>query len=248
MFGFRPKLPVSEEERLWVDEGFHRLARMLGSSRLQNTKVILPTDEFFPDSWDGTQIALKALFRRVCGYMRVDPNRVDLEVIPDSSELRELLPTYHHESSGPAGLHFGGDGEELPLVAVSQSQLKDPMAVVATLAHELGHVILIGGGHISRDAEDMEPMTDLVTVYLGLGVFTANSALRYTKFQDDRREGWSVKRLGYLPEVVYGYALAVFAKERGEEKPLWTAHLSTNLKAYFKQSAEWLRKQSAPIQ
>jgi len=247
MFELRPRLPVREEERLWVDEGFRRLGRMVGWSRLQNARVILPTDEYFPDPWNGTQTALTLLFRRVCGYMQVDPERVDLEIIPDSSGLLELLPAYSHKSSGPAGLHFGGNEDERPLVAISQSQLKDPMTAVATLAHELGHVILLGGKHISRDAEDMEPLTDLVTVFLGLGLFTANSARRFLKFQDDRKEGWSVQRLGYLPEVVYGYALAVFAKERGEVKPAWTAHLSTNLKAYFKQSMEWLRKQSAPI-
>jgi hypothetical protein len=94
MFGVRPKLPVTEEERLWVDEGFRRLSRMLGSSRLYNAAVVLPTDEYFPDSWDGSESALAALFRRVCGYMGVNPNRVDLEIIPDSSEVIEMLPAY----------------------------------------------------------------------------------------------------------------------------------------------------------
>jgi hypothetical protein len=124
--------------------------------------------------------------------------------------------------------------------------LKDPLALVATIAHELGHVILLGGDHLRRDEEDMEPMTDLVTVYLGLGVFTANSSRRFRQFQEDRRQGWSMHRLGYLPEVVYGYALARFAFERGEDQPGWTEHLSTNLKAYFRQSMIWLRK-NAPF-
>jgi predicted Zn-dependent protease len=43
------------------------------------------------------------------------------------------------------------------------------MAVIAILAHELGHVILLEGGHLSRDTEDTEPTTDLLTVYLGMG-------------------------------------------------------------------------------
>lgn len=34
MLGFSPKLPVSIEERLWVDEGFVRLETMLGRKRL----------------------------------------------------------------------------------------------------------------------------------------------------------------------------------------------------------------------
>ena len=98
MFDLRSKLPVTEEERLWVEEGFRRLSKMLGSSRLQNAAVVLPTDEFFPDPWDGSQAALTALFRRVCGYMSVNPDRVELEIIPDASDLIEALPAYSMKS------------------------------------------------------------------------------------------------------------------------------------------------------
>jgi hypothetical protein len=249
IFGFRARLPVTEEERLWVDEGFRRLGRKLGWSRMHNAAVVLPTDEYFPDAWSPDEAGLEALFRRVCGFMKVARKSVDLEIIPDSSELVEMLPAYSGNSEGAAGLHFGSTGEdERPLVAVRRSLLRDPLVVVAVLAHELGHVVLLDGGHMKRDADDMEPMTDLVTVYLGLGVFTANASRRFLQFQDDRRQGWSMSRLGYLPEVVYGYALARFAKDRGEESPAWAAHLSTNLKAYFRQSAVWLREESRPIE
>jgi hypothetical protein len=248
MLGVRPKLPVTEEERLWVDQGFNRLSHMLGSSRIHNAQVVLPTDEYFPDPFTPTEAGLEALFRRVCTYMAVPRSHVELAVIPDSSELVDMLPAYSRKSEGPAGLHFGSHEEaELPLVAVRQGLLKDPLTVVATLAHELGHVILLGGGHLDRDAEDMEPMTDLVTVYLGLGVFNANAARRFQQFQNDRKQGWSMNRLGYLPEPVFAYALARFAQVRGEEKPAWTSHLSTNLKVWFRQSADWLRKENGPI-
>jgi hypothetical protein len=249
MFGLRTKLPVTEEERLWVEDGFRRLSRMLGASRLQNAAVVLPTDEFFPDLWDGTESALRKLFHRVCGYMGVDPNQVEVEIIPDASELLEALPAYRLSGQNvPAGLHFGGGEGERPLVAMRNSLLKDPLGAVATLAHELSHVILLDGGHLARDAEDMEPLTDLATVYLGLGVFTANASRNFRKYQDDHRAGWSMSRLGYLPETVFGYALARFAKERGEADPAWARHLSTNLNAWFRQSEKWLWQESLPIE
>jgi hypothetical protein len=240
MFGLRPKLPVVEVERNWIDGGFARLTNMLGADRMLGCTVVEPTDRFFPDPWDGSRKALEDLFRRVCGYMNVDPDQVDLEIIPDSSELQELLPEYSFRSNHPAGLHFGKNKDQKALIAVRQSLLKDPLTVVATIAHELGHVILLGGGHISRDIEDMEPMTDLATVYLGLGIFTANACCRFTKFRDERREGWSFSRHGYLPEEAYGYALALFAKQRGETAPSWAAHLTTNVRTYFRWSAAWL--------
>jgi len=154
--------------------------------------------------------------------------------------MTEALPMYHVRSTGPAGLHFGHSADEKPLIGVHQSLLKDPMMVVATVAHELGRVILLDGGHLSREVDDMEPMTDLLTVFLGLGIFTANACCRFKKFRSDHYEGWSMNRLGYLPEVVYGYALAVFARERGEDDPTWIAHLSTNVQSYFQRSAAWL--------
>ena len=94
MFGLRPKLPVTEEERLWVDGGFRRLGRMLGSSRTLNARVVLPTDEHFPEPYAPTEAGLETLFRRVCTYMAVSRSRVELSIIPDSSELVEMLPAY----------------------------------------------------------------------------------------------------------------------------------------------------------
>jgi hypothetical protein len=240
MFGLRPKLPVTDEERNWVDDGFLRLERALGEKRMRQCTVILPTDEFFPDPYDRSGAALESIFRRICSYMHVDRSLVELAEIPDVSELVEILPEYRHSSHDPAGLHFGKEHGGKSEIAVRKSLLKDPLTVVATIAHELGHVILLDGGHLPRDAEDMEPMTDLVTVYLGLGVFTANAARRFVQYQDDRRYGWSMSRHGYLPEEVYGYALALFAKQRSESKPLWAEFLCTNVRTYLRQSARWL--------
>ena len=184
MFGLRPKMPVTEEERVWVDEGFQRLEAMLGRSRMERTTVVLPSDAFFPDHWDGTESALEALFCRVCGYMGVDRSQIELAVSSDDAELLEMLPAYSiHGQNNPAGLQFGSHGEERALIVVRSSLLKDTLALVATLAHELCHVILLDGGLQQRDSEDMEPMTDLATVYLGLGVFTANASRQFRQYQ-----------------------------------------------------------------
>src|SRR6185369_12133724 len=114
------------------------------------------------------------------------------------------------------------------------SQLQDPFVLVATIAHELGHVILLGRGLLNPKTEDHEPLTDLLTILLGLGVFTANCAARFIQYQDERQAGWSMQRLGYLPEQVHGYARARFAVELGEAKSEWDKHLSTNVRCYYK--------------
>jgi hypothetical protein len=181
--------------------------------------------------------------------MKVDHRKIEVEIFPDETEeLRRILPYWRGNSGGCAGLYTqhpsdpdNGDEQHM-IVAIRGSQLNDPVSLVATVAHELGHVILLGGGLMDPSTPDHEPMTDLLTVFLGLGIFTSNSAGRFTQFQDERHQGWSMQRLGYLPEHAYGYALAKFALARGESKPAWIKHLSTNVRAYFKRSHSWLAK------
>jgi hypothetical protein len=258
MFGSSPKLPVRQEDQLWVDEGFRRLEKLLGRQRMMQAKVVLPDAEDFPDPFDKTAAAAELLFQRVCGYMQVDPRQVELQVFADETEsLREIVPHWRGDgATHAAGLfvdHSGASLEQIQeserclVVAIRSTQLKDPLSLVATIAHELGHVILLGGRLLDPNTPDHEPMTDLLTVFLGLGIFTANSSGRFTQFQEDRRQGWSMQRLGYLPQQVFGYALARFAFERGEQKASWAKHLSTNVAAYYKQSLAWLAKNDPKV-
>jgi len=157
MLGFSPKLPISDEDRQWVDDGFQRLEKLLGRRRLVEAKVALPTAEDFPDPYDATPAAAAILFRRVCGYLKVDRSKVELEVFPDETEhLREALPYWRGDGANrPAGLYVdhgtnynrdeGLSEDEQMVVAIRSTQLKDPLSLVATLAHELGHVILPWG-------------------------------------------------------------------------------------------------------
>ena len=83
MFGLRPKLPITDEERQWVDEGFARLEKLLGRQRMLRAKVILPTGEHFPDFYDKTPATAEVLFERVCSYMDVERGKLEFEIFPD---------------------------------------------------------------------------------------------------------------------------------------------------------------------
>ncbi len=215
--------------------------------------VVLPSAEYFPDPYDASPAAAEKLFCRVCRFMEIDRSGIELEIFPDETEeLREILPSWSgSRAKSAAGFYVqpmkeAGEArtdKEIPMVVTLKSTLlKDPLSLVATAAHELGHVILLGGGLLDRETPDHEPMTDLLTVYLGMGIFTANSAARFKQCQVERQAGWSMRKLGYLPEEIYGYALALFASERREDRPKWAKHLSTNVRAYFIRSRAWLKK------
>ena len=203
------------------------LAGKLGLDRLVSAEVILPEPRFFPDSYSGTPDDARRIFSRVCGYMKLDPNRFELEVIPGDS-----IPH-------AAGLYQTGDR---PRIVLADAQLADPERLVATIAHELAHDILLGGGLLTTQEEDHEPVTDLVPVFLGLGLFLANPPLRDRSYSDQNWHYFTINRQGYLPSRMLGYALALFAFARGEAKPAWARYLRADAVEPLKRGLRYLQK------
>jgi len=178
--------------------------------------------------------------------MHVDPCQIDVQLFNSEYDVsRTLVPFFHGEGSGPAGLYFHTP-EEHQTIAVNASELNDPMALVAVIAHELGHVILLRPGRVRRDEEDMEPLNDLLTIFLGFGIFTANAAFRFSQYTTNQSQGWSTNRRGYLSEPMLGYALARFAYERQEDKPGWASFVKSNVAPYMKRSLAWLSHTQQP--
>jgi hypothetical protein len=247
MFGLlKPKLPLQPGKREWVDAAFVRLAKLLGAEHVHTAKVYLPTQQDFPDPYDGTESAVRPMLTRIATAMGVDGDEIDIEVFDEGDrQTSRLIPFYRGQSSGAAGLYFH-DETTRARIAVNSSQLQDPMSLVAVIAHEVGHIILLRPGLVNREEEDMEPLNDLLTIFLGFGVFTANAAFRFSQFTSNYSQGWSSRRIGYLSEQLLGYALARFAWEREEAKPTWASSLSSNIQPYFKRSLAWFHHEKPP--
>lgn len=248
MFGRAPKSPVSAEAGEWIEKSMRWFVSLYGQERLENLPVVLPTEEFFPDDFQATYESAQATMQRICFFLRIDSGQIHLEIFEDAEaqlarELRKSLPHWSEDSHRAAGTYSEDAEREKFCIRLKHSLLTDPMRLVATISHELCHVLLLGQKQLKRDAHDMEPLTDLLTVFSGLGIFNANSAARFTQHDDGVKHGWSFQRLGYLSEPMFGYALAVFAFERGERKPLWAKYLSVNVSSYFHQSLKVLAHQ-----
>jgi len=186
------------------------------------------------------------MFHRVAAQMQVNPADIDLTLFATGDDItRDLVPFYSGATSEAAGLYHH-DPADRPQISINEAQLKDRMALVAVLAHELGHIILLRPGLIDRDDSDREPLNDVLIVFLGLGIFTANAAFRFEQHNDNTSQGRSARRLGYLSEEGLGYALACLALERGAGKPGWISFLSTNIAGYLKRSAAWLATRYEP--
>jgi hypothetical protein len=228
MFGlFGPKCPLGTREKTWVEWRMRWLAERFSVARMRRVPVILPTNEFFPDKLAGHRDGARECFERMCMYMEIDPATVNLEFIAD-----ENMPN-------AAGLY---QMRERSNICVAESQIAAPHRLLATLAHELAHELLLKGGHLTQHVADHEHVTDLLPVFLGVGIFVANATVEFLSESTASTHRWSISRQGYLNSIVLGYALAVFAYVRGEDRPAWGGHLRGDAAEPLWAGLRYLRK------
>ena len=221
----KPVCPVERQDKEWLEGRMNWLANEFGLAFVRGIPVILPTLEFFPDPWEETEAAIRAMLDRMCSFMGIVPNNVVLHLYRDKS----FTPT--------AGL-YEKDGEMIHLWL--EDNVCDPMAIVAVMAHELAHARLLGDGRVSPDDRDMEPLTDLSTVFFGLGIFGANACLHY---QSTTVGNWNYTQsgtMGYLHQRLWGYALGVFAVMRGECRPEWMQYLRLDIRCMVKETIRYI--------
>jgi hypothetical protein len=244
---FNPRCPVEERERTWIEESIEWLRGEFGVAPL-NVPVILPTSEYFPPPFSGSDSDVRAVVRSVARYMGVQAD-VDVQFSEDFDHLENLMRLFPGEtrtfrSSGAAGVYTHADADGPHVITIGRPNVSEPALLLAVIAHELGHVRLFGERRISSDRQDHEPLTDLATVYLGMGIFTANAAFNFSRISGYRIEpigSWRSRRLGYMTEQMFGYALARYAVYRGELDPAWAKYLDTNPRVYMKQGIRYLR-------
>ena len=137
------------------------------------------------------------------------PCRLEAQAKRPELRVGELVALKLDHSQFPAGT-FALAGNEA-VVTYDPASVNDPMVLIATLAHELAHYELANIADEPPGGEDgHEPATDLLAVYLGFGIFGANSAFNFSQHQGVMSQGWSYARLGYLSEREWIFALAVF--------------------------------------
>jgi hypothetical protein len=239
MFGwFRPTCPCDPEAKRWVEQRLQWLTGQFGLHILLERPIILPTEEFFPDKWDGSDKSVRMMFRRVCRYMEVDTHIVELELFNDTA--RSALSAIDPALGIRAGTWQGGEGPwRKGVVRLERGTLDRPADLVGIMAHELSHQRLLGEDRADSDAFDNELLTDLTAVYYGFGVFLANNPRKSTG-ELGYWPATKLRRPEYLSEPMLGYALAHIAWFRDEPSPPWMGALRWAPRAVFKQGLRYL--------
>ena len=233
--------PVDEETRLWLERCMLWLTSSFGKDSIKNRKVLIPDYKDFPIQYNGQHQTAFDTLKIIAPQMEINPDEIHLDIYKEG--LQELdtggafgnrIFMKHEEGEKlSGGLYFGKEDDNKYHIGLEEKKLKEPIEMVSALSHELAHIKLLGEKRIEKNNEHL---TDLTTIIFGLGIFNANSAFQTKSGYDS----WGWSKLGYLTQMQWGYALALFAYIREEENPDWIEFLARNVKADFKQSAKFI--------
>lgn len=200
---FRPKSFLDAARRDWQFAAFAWLLRNSGGyPKFLDTTLVLPTEECFPDRAMEGHAGVVSLFRRVRDHAGMGDWPCGIE--PDASAERPWL-------SGATSV---------PVIRYRPDSLA-PASLVAALARELARYYTETFDESAPGGPALvEHALDVTTVFMGFGVFMANSVL----------EGCGHE----LNEGELAHALAIFCLLRRLPPESAAAHLNPHLRKYLR--------------
>jgi len=170
---------------------------------------VQPTPAFFPDRGLQGHAMAEAMFARVREYAGMAGWPCELRMQEDDpNPLVSTALLVQNAPSSPAGTFRATNAGAL--ITYHPKRLSDPMSLVATFAHELAHYQTANYPEPPPGGWDAwEHATDLAAVFLGFGLFLANSRFRFSQHSDGQTMGWKWRQQGYLsePEVLHAHAI-----------------------------------------
>jgi hypothetical protein len=202
-FKARPKSFLDAPRREWQFDVFAWLLRNCGGfPKFLDTTLVLPIEAHFPDRGLSGHAAVAALFRRVRDHAGMADWPCTVEPEPTDGRALPATPS------------------RIPVITYKRGELA-AMSMVGAFAHELARLLVEtfeepppGGASLH------EPAVDLAAVFIGFGVFMANSTLEATRYD--------------LNEGEFAHALAIFCLLRKIEPESIAGHLNPHLRKYLR--------------
>lgn len=234
---FAPKLPIDADELEWQFATFKWLGSEFGAAG--DSPLVLPTPEYFPPSGAKGHARAERLFASVKAAAGMADWACELQAgaVDRPAYVGAGLLLRHEGAAAPCGTFAVDDAEggRKVVITYNPSLIDESGALVATFAHELAHYLMSTAQTAPPGGWELHELhTDIAAVYLGFGIFLANSARSFGQFQSAGETGWASRTQGYLSEGALLTATAIFQKlarrDPMEAAPWLKDYLRTDLK------------------
>lgn len=231
---------IDLETRQWLFDTFAWALTHFGSDMFyEHTQLVTPTDTYFPDDISNiseAEIAEK-LFYQVKHHAGMDGWHCQLQ--PQAPNVNPRVGYFAIQDTPlqPLGT-FSMPTNQIKTVTYDPDLVYQPSALIATFAHELGHYLSYSADTPPGGEALYEPATDLLAVFMGFGLFMANSAFNFQQTKSAFTEGWQSQAQGYLNEQSLTYALAIFCVLKNIDNKVIETHLKKSLHRYFRRAVK----------
>jgi len=202
----KPKSFLDDSRRDWQFQAFAWLLRHTGGyTKFLETTLVLPTEAHFPDRGMKGHAAVAALFRRVRDHAGMADWPCTVEPVSEK-------PRIETDDSG-----------RIPVFTYVRESL-EPIALVANFARDFAQYLVATVDEPPPGGESMrEPALELAAVFMGFGVFLANSAVNAPRQP--------------LSEGELVHALALFCLLQRTLPEAADEHLNPHLRKYLRLAA-----------
>lgn len=231
-----PKPPVELDEFEWLMACFAWVHRKMepddANAGYQPILVLHETPRI------AQATGASSLFAAVKALAGLDDWDCDLRQGEAAREPTRFSPFGEFSSRSALGT-FSVEGDK-PVIHYDPALLASPERLTATFAHELAHLLGHTLGMPPGGADLEEHATDCIAVYLGFGIFLANSARHFSQFSDGQVQGWQSSTAGYLSENALVTLTAMFVRLFGLQSAPASAFLKPYLRSDFAKALKYI--------
>lgn len=239
-----PRCIVEPEVKEWIHARASWILYQFGRERVLSNPVLTPASDHFAD-YEPNEAAATELLHRLALQAGFSDRRHHLWIVERGTDVYSIP---HRDDE----------------ILVASQLLKEPLTLAAVIAVELCRERLLTMVEDPRQLPDLAPLSELLSVLIGMGVLTANAALRDTSWQngglsnwqlsggaqlsghDGVWSAWQIEKSGFFDMPMFGYALALYATLRSDERPAWVRHLRLDVRDAFKRTRRYFEQTGAP--
>jgi hypothetical protein len=180
-------IPIDKELRKYFEHCILWLVQEFPEPKIEERKVLTPTLQDFPIQWNKSEDNALDALRIICSNMQIDQNEIEIDFYDNGIKEIDMGTSVifleaDPKNPQPAGWYHREKANDKFRISLDKALLQKPDCMIATIAHELAHVKLLGEKKLDQNDESL---TDFAKVFFGLGIFNANTAFQFYN-QTDR--------------------------------------------------------------
>lgn len=227
------QLPISEEEKEWIEDNFEWLINNVGILPLADYEVINYDHELFQHTTP------EEITTYLCRILDIDESFISISIYDDITTDDVASTEVEIDGSIEDELEFEGDADDFVFIeiTVARSIVDDKKLLTSSLAYQLSRIKLSILNLEYETGPDTGVFIYLAATYFGFGLFISNSINKDQK-------GWITEN--DIPSEVLGYSLAYYSYLKNDQSN-WTNEIEADIKLFFDASLSYIKENPPEI-